>query len=153
MSFGLSIASKLLKSGVKKLGSLVAGGDSSALKEVANVLGEDADKHEALVAALDDPNNVKLLLEYEGLRQEQLTVRHDQDMKSDSWLSKNIRPMTLVALTLFLGYGCVSTMPDFKFNKIVELNLYIYSFYFFARSLLDKNKGGLASTFKKIMGR
>src|SRR5512139_1299597 len=34
--------------------------------------------------------------------QENVTGRHTADMASDSWLSKNIRPMTLVAI--FAGY-------------------------------------------------
>lgn len=31
-------------------------------------------------------------------RQQQLTARHAADMASDSWLSKNVRPMTLIFL-------------------------------------------------------
>ena len=42
----------------------------------------------------------KALLDAESKAQEQVTRRWEADMKSDSWLSKNIRPMTLIFLTV-----------------------------------------------------
>lgn len=43
-------------------------------------------------------------------RQEQLSNRHAVDMKSDSWLSKNVRPVTLLALlVLEIFFGVAST--------------------------------------------
>lgn len=49
-------------------------------------------------------------------RQQQLSNRHAVDMKSDSWLSKNVRPVTLIALlVLEVFFGIASTFgytPD-----------------------------------------
>lgn len=72
--------------------------------------------------------------------QEALTKRHSSDMTSDSWLSKNIRPMTLIAI--LLGYFVFALMSAFGMdaNKAyVELlgqwGMLIMSFYFGGRSL------------------
>jgi hypothetical protein len=43
--------------------------------------------------------------------QQNVTDRWKSDMASDSWLSKNIRPMTLIAL--FFGYFCFAMMSAF----------------------------------------
>ena len=42
------------------------------------------------------------------------TARWDADMSSDSWLSKNIRPMSLIAI--FTGYFMFTTMSAFGYN-------------------------------------
>lgn len=71
---------------------------------------------------------------------EALTERHKNDMLSDSWLSKNIRPMTLVAI--LAGYFTFAMMSAFDKNTnqaYVELlgqwGMLIMSFYFGGRSL------------------
>jgi hypothetical protein len=43
-----------------------------------------------------------------------ITDRWNADMSSDSWLSKNIRPMSLIAI--FLGYFLFAMMSAFGFN-------------------------------------
>jgi hypothetical protein len=43
-----------------------------------------------------------------------VTDRWQADMSSDSWLSKNIRPMSLIAI--FLGYFLFAMMSAFKYN-------------------------------------
>ena len=62
------------------------------------------------------------------------------DMNSDSWLSKNIRPMTLIAI--LVGYFIFAMMSAFDMNtneKYVELlgqwGMLIMSFYFGGRTL------------------
>jgi hypothetical protein len=42
------------------------------------------------------------------------TTRWSADMASDSWLSKNIRPMSLIAI--FTGYFMFTTMSAFGYN-------------------------------------
>jgi hypothetical protein len=72
--------------------------------------------------------------------QGELTKRQDNDMRSDSWLSKNIRPMTLIAI--LAGYFVFAMMSAFDIDtnaKYVELlgqwGMLIMSFYFGGRSL------------------
>ena len=69
-----------------------------------------------------------------------VTDRWKADMGSDSWLSKNIRPMSLVAI--FVGYFIFAMMSAFNLdtNKAyVELlgqwGMLIMSFYFGGRTL------------------
>lgn len=72
--------------------------------------------------------------------QGELTKRQENDMKSDSWLSKNIRPMTLIAiLTGYFTFAMMSAF-DLDTNKAyVELlgqwGMLIMSFYFGGRTL------------------
>jgi hypothetical protein len=72
--------------------------------------------------------------------QQELTKRQQADMASDSWLSKNIRPMTLIAI--LSGYFTFAMMSAFDMdtNKAyVELlgqwGMLIMSFYFGGRTL------------------
>jgi len=72
--------------------------------------------------------------------QEELTNRLQADMTSDSWLSKNIRPMTLVAI--FLGYFLFAMMSAFGHNANEEYvtllgqwGMLVMSFYFGGRTL------------------
>jgi hypothetical protein len=71
---------------------------------------------------------------------EELTKRLQADMSSDSWLSKNIRPMTLIAI--LAGYFVFAMMSAFNMDtntKYVELlgqwGMLIMSFYFGGRTL------------------
>jgi hypothetical protein len=45
---------------------------------------------------------------------QEITKRWESDMASDSWLSKNIRPMALIAI--FVGYFLFAMMSAFGFN-------------------------------------
>jgi hypothetical protein len=72
--------------------------------------------------------------------QEELTKRLQADMGSDSWLSKNIRPMTLIAI--LAAYFIFAFMSAFGYNansNYVELlgqwGMLIMSFYFGGRTL------------------
>jgi hypothetical protein len=72
--------------------------------------------------------------------QEELTKRMQADMASDSWLSKNIRPMTLVAI--FFGYFLFAFMSAFGYNAnesyvtlLGQWGMLVMSFYFGGRTL------------------
>jgi hypothetical protein len=72
--------------------------------------------------------------------QENITARHSADMGSDSWLSKNIRPMTLIAI--LAGYFTFAMMSAFgkDTNKeyvqlLGQWGMLIMSFYFGGRTL------------------
>jgi hypothetical protein len=72
--------------------------------------------------------------------QHELTDRLKADMGSDSWLSKNIRPMTLIAI--LAGYFIFALMSAFDRDtneRYVELlgqwGMLIMSFYFGGRTL------------------
>lgn len=72
--------------------------------------------------------------------QNNLTDRLKADMASDSWLSKNIRPMTLIAiLTGYFTFAMMSAFGVDTNHSYVELlgqwGMLIMSFYFGGRTL------------------
>ncbi len=72
--------------------------------------------------------------------QDNLTKRMEADMKSDSWLSKNIRPMTLIfILGVYTTFAALSAADIEVNNNYVELlgqwGMLIMSFYFGGRTL------------------
>ena len=71
---------------------------------------------------------------------QELTKRLQADMTSDSWLSKNIRPMTLIAI--LVGYFVFAMMSAFEMNAnesyvrlLGDWGMLIMSFYFGGRTL------------------
>ena len=104
---------------------------------------EAAAKAKAELAALEQngelakmANDTKIF----EVEQNNLTERLKADMGSDSWLSKNIRPMTLIAI--LAGYFTFAMMSAFDKNTnqaYVELlgqwGMLIMSFYFGGRTL------------------
>jgi hypothetical protein len=81
--------------------------------------------------------------------QNNLTDRMKADMGSDSWLSKNIRPMTLIAI--FVGYFMFAMMSAFGLEAneayvtlLGQWGMLVMSFYFGGRTLekIIDMKGG-----------
>jgi hypothetical protein len=79
-------------------------------------------------------------MEADIVEAQELTKRQEADMLSDSWLSKNIRPMTLIAI--LTGYFMFALMSAYGMNAhqaYVELlgqwGMLIMSFYFGGRTL------------------
>jgi uncharacterized membrane protein (DUF106 family) len=71
---------------------------------------------------------------------QELTKRLQADMGSDSWLSKNIRPMTLVFILItYTVFGLMSAWDIEVNSNYVELlgqwGMLIMSFYFGGRTL------------------
>jgi uncharacterized membrane protein (DUF106 family) len=72
--------------------------------------------------------------------QQELTKRAEADMTSDSWLSKNIRPMTLIFILIaYFIFAMMSAYGNNANEKYVELlgqwGMLIMSFYFGGRTL------------------
>ena len=70
----------------------------------------------------------------------ELTKRMQADMASDSWLSKNIRPMTLIAILsgyfIFAGLSAAGIQVNEAYVKLLgEWGMLIMSFYFGGRTL------------------
>ena len=72
--------------------------------------------------------------------QQELTKRLEADMTSDSWLSKNIRPMTLIAILagyfLFAGLSAAKIDVNSEYVQLLgQWGMLIMSFYFGGRTL------------------
>ena len=79
-------------------------------------------------------------LNAEVTEQQELTKRQQADMASDSWLSKNIRPMTLIAILFAYFLFALMSAFDYDANQAyVELlgqwGMLIMSFYFGGKTL------------------
>lgn len=89
--------------------------------------------------------------------QEAVSSRHTADMMSDSWLSKNIRPITLITMTLATLYMVFFITPvtdpevaaySLKLGLLTSLDLLIYGFYFGSRGV-EKVAASVAALMNK----
>jgi len=90
-----------------KVGKFLLGAGSSIVDVVGDLLPNSGvmgvvknliDKDPTLPP--EDKEKAMKLLELDMIEMQEVTKRWDSDMKSDSWLSKNTRPLTLVYLTI-----------------------------------------------------
>lgn len=122
---------------------------SSSVGEVVGKVGEAVDR---LVTS--DEERLKLANELKQIEitamlkkeeidlqyEQELTKRLQADMASDSWLSKNIRPLTLIFILVMYSLLSISSGFEFKVTQAyIELlgqwGMLIMSFYFGGRSL------------------
>ena len=83
-----------------------------------------------------------MIMGYEAEMQKQVTERWSMDMKSDSWLSKNIRPLTLIflvistVLIIFIDAGVLQFDVKSSWVDLLQLVLItVIGAYFGGRSL------------------
>lgn len=79
-------------------------------------------------------------LQADNIEAQELTKRAEADMKSDSWLSKNIRPMTLIyILTAYLALAVMDALgldiSDNFVSLLGQWGMLVMSFYFGGRTL------------------
>ena len=67
--------------------------------------------------------------------QEQLTKRMQLDMTSDSWLSKNVRPLTLIYLMILFTLAFFRDVPEQTLQLLQTLLMTVFVFYFGSRTL------------------
>tara|TARA_Y100000389_G_scaffold204846_1_gene260115 strand:+ start:4504 stop:4950 length:447 start_codon:yes stop_codon:yes gene_type:complete len=84
----------------------------------------------------------QMLLDSEAIIQENVTERWKADMNSDSWLSKNVRPMVLIFLVLctmllvFIDAGFIDFKVEDKWINLLEITLLtVIGAYFGGRSI------------------
>jgi hypothetical protein len=110
-------------------------------KILDKVFPDPAQAEQAKLKLLEMQQNGELAkINADVAEQHELTARLQADMTSDSWLSKNIRPMTLVFI--LIAYSSFATMSAWDVevnNNYVELlgqwGMLIMSFYFGGRTL------------------
>lgn len=65
---------------------------------------------------LEDKETALKLLEMDSIEMQEVSKRWSSDMKSDSWLSKNTRPLTLIYLTVITSLYILLDALDIAFN-------------------------------------
>ena len=122
------------------LATIFSGGTKDLVEGVGNVIDElHTSKEEKLAAEL----KVKeLVASYQTSLEKEISTRWDSDMKSDSWLSKNIRPMTLAflvistVLMIFIDAGTINFVVEEKWTDLLQIVLItVIGAYFGGRSL------------------
>jgi len=122
------------------INKILSAGAASLVKSVGGVLDNlTTSKEEKLAAELKIKD---MIMGYEAEMQKQVTERWKMDMNSDSWLSKNIRPLVLVFLVvatillIFIDGGVISFKVEDKWTDLLQLVLItVIGAYFGGRSL------------------
>jgi hypothetical protein len=83
----------------------------------------------------------KVIIEAEAELQKNVTERWRSDMTSDSWLSKNVRPLVLIflvvctVLMIFIDAGSIKFVVEEKWTSLLEIVLItVIGAYFGGRS-------------------
>jgi len=121
------------------LSQIFSSGAEGLVKGVGEVIDNlTTSKEEKLAAEL----KVKeLIANYETEMEKNITARWDVDMKSDSWLSKNVRPMVLIflvvctVLMIFIDAGTINFNVEQKWTDLLQIVLItVIGAYFGGRS-------------------
>ena len=106
-----------------------------------NVITTDEEKIEAKRKLKE------LILSHEAEMQRNVTDRWKADMNSDSWLSKNVRPLVLIflvvstVLMIFIDAGAIKFTVEEKWTDLLQLVLItVIGAYFGGRSFEKRNK-------------
>ena len=127
------------------LDKLLSGGASKLVESVGGVLDN-------VITTKDEKLEAKrklkeLILSHEAEMQKNLSDRWKADMNSDSWLSKNVRPMVLIflivctMLMIFIDAGTIAFEVEEKWTDLLQLVLItVIGAYFGGRSFEKRNK-------------
>ena len=121
---------------LKKIFSSAAGDLVNSVGGVIDDLVTTDDERMAAKAKLK-----KIVLDHEAKMEQNITDRWTADMNSDSWLSKNVRPMVLIflivctMLLIFIDAGAVQFTVEEKWTDLLQLVLItVIGAYFGGRS-------------------
>ena len=127
------------------LGKLFSGGAADLVKGVGGVIDN---LHTTDEEKLDAKRKLKeLIMNHEVQMEKQITDRWTADMNSDSWLSKNVRPMVLIflvvctVLMIFIDAGTIAFEVEEKWTDLLQLVLItVIGAYFGGRSFEKRSK-------------
>ena len=126
------------------LGKVFSGGAADLINSVGDVVDNLHTSKEEKLAAQHKIK--KLVANYEVEMEKNITDRWKADMNSDSWLSKNVRPMILIflvvstVLMIFIDAGTIQFTLEQKWTDLLQLVLItVIGAYFGGRSF-EKSK-------------
>ena len=126
------------------LTKLFSGGAADLVKGVGGVIDNLHTSKEEKLAA--EAKIKALIAEHEAKMEQNITDRWAADMNSDSWLSKNVRPLVLIflvvstVLMIFIDAGTINFEVEAKWTDLLQLVLItVIGAYFGGRSL-EKTK-------------
>ena len=122
------------------LGKLFSGGAAELVKSVGGVIDN---LHTSKEEKLEAERKIKeLMANYEVEMEKNITGRWEADLKSDSWLSKNVRPLVMIflivctMLLIFIDAGAINFEVKSSWVDLLQLVLItVIGAYFGGRSL------------------
>ena len=122
------------------LNKIFSTGATELIKGVGGVIDNLTTTEEEKLTAEEKIKD--MILGYEGEMQKQVSERWKSDMNSDSWLSKNVRPVTLIfliictMLLIFIDAGFLEFNVKDSYVDLLQLVLItVIGAYFGGRSL------------------
>ena len=127
------------------LDKIFGGGAADLVKNVGGVIDN---LHTSKEEKLEAEQKIKeLVANYEIEMEKNITDRWKADMNSDSWLSKNIRPLVLAflvvctVLMIFIDAGSINFVVEQKWTDLLQLVLItVIGAYFGGRSFEKAKK-------------
>jgi len=122
------------------LGKIFSGGAADLVKGIGGVVDN---LHTSAEEKLEAERKIKeLIASYQVEMEKNITARWQVDLKSDSWLSKNVRPLVLIflivctMLLIFIDAGALSFEVKSSWVDLLQLVLItVIGAYFGGRSL------------------
>ena len=88
----------------------------------------------------------QIVLDHEAKMEQNITDRWTADMNSDSWLSKNVRPLVLIflvvstVLMIFIDAGAIKFTVEEKWTDLLQLVLITVIGAYFGGRTMEKRK-------------
>jgi hypothetical protein len=122
------------------LGNLFSGGAAELVKGVGGVIDN---LHTSKEEKLEAERKIKeIIANHEAQMEKSITSRWEADLKSDSWLSKNVRPLVMIflivctMLLIFIDAGALNFEVKSSWVDLLQLVLItVIGAYFGGRSL------------------
>jgi hypothetical protein len=126
------------------LGTIFSGGTKDLVEGIGDVVDN---LHTSKEEKLEAEQKIKeLIASYQTNLEKEISSRWQADMASDSWLSKNVRPLVLIflvistVLLIFIDAGIINFVVEAKWTDLLQLVLItVIGAYFGGRSL-EKTK-------------
>ena len=126
------------------LNKIFSGGAKDLVEGVGGVLDNlTTSKEEKLEAKR---KMQELIADYETKMEQNITDRWKSDMNSDSWLSKNVRPLVLIFLVvctvimIFIDAGTIAFEVEDKWTDLLQLVLITVIGAYFGGRTMEKRK-------------
>ena len=129
----MSIISKIFSAGAGEL-----------IKNVGGVIDNLHTSDEEKLAA--EQKIQALITEHQAKMEQNITDRWSADMNSDSWLSKNVRPLVLIflvvstVLMIFIDAGTIAFEVEAKWTDLLQLVLITVIGAYFGGRTMEKRK-------------
>ena len=126
------------------LGTIFSGGAKELVEGVGGVIDN---LHTSKEEKLEAEQKIKeLVASYQTSLEKEISSRWQADMASDSWLSKNVRPLVLIflvistVLLIFIDAGVINFVVEAKWSDLLQLVLITVIGAYFGGSSLEKTK-------------